>query len=81
MCIHSVVVAKTIRCTFKKGHQAGSNRTLCSNMTKVCRKNEEISVREFAYQWPLKTWEDDEEEEEEEEGLLVSSFLLNSFYL
>ena len=76
MCIHSVVVAKTIRCTFKKGHQAGSNRTLCSNMTKVCRKNEEISVREFAYQWPLKTWEDDDEE-----GLLVSSFLLNSFYL
>ena len=35
-----------------------SKDKLC-NMAKVCRKNEEISAREFAYQWPLKTWKDE----------------------
>ena len=28
---------------------------------KKSRKNEEISAREFAYQWPLKTWKDEDE--------------------
>ena len=45
--------------TFKKGHQAVFFSM--QQYGKKSRKNEEISAREFAYQWPLKTWKDEDE--------------------